>query len=130
MRTKCGPEKRREDIPPNPQGGACAQQLKEGNTQDQFERFWRTYPKKAAKQKAVRAFNKLHPDPELFKRILDSVETNARSQAWRKDDGQFIPHAATFINGRRWEDEPHVNGSGDGKAALRERMRKAQGDPI
>ena len=27
------------------------------------------------------------------------------SADWTKDDGQFIPHASTWLNGKRWEDE-------------------------
>ncbi len=36
---------------------------------------------------------------------------------WMKDNGQrgFIPHPATYLNQRRWEDEPAA--CGDGKNA-------------
>lgn len=27
------------------------------------------------------------------------------SADWTKDGGQYIPHAATWLNGKRWEDE-------------------------
>ena len=27
------------------------------------------------------------------------------STDWTKDGGQFIPHASTWLNGKRWEDE-------------------------
>jgi hypothetical protein len=27
------------------------------------------------------------------------------SEQWRRDDGRFIPHPATWLNQRRWEDE-------------------------
>jgi len=29
----------------------------------------------------------------------------SKSEQWTKDNGQYIPHAATWLNGRRWEDE-------------------------
>ena len=29
----------------------------------------------------------------------------SKSHDWTKDGGQFIPHAATWLNGKRWEDE-------------------------
>jgi hypothetical protein len=28
------------------------------------------------------------------------------SAEWTKDGGQFIPHPATWLNQKRWEDEP------------------------
>jgi len=30
----------------------------------------------------------------------------ARQPGWLKDDGQYIPLPATWLNGARWEDEP------------------------
>ena len=31
-----------------------------------------------------------------------------KSEQWKKDDGQFIPHPTTFLNGERWNDEIDV----------------------
>jgi hypothetical protein len=36
--------------------------------------------------------------------ILDGVNRASRSDQWRKDGGQFIPFASTWLNQRRWED--------------------------
>jgi hypothetical protein len=33
------------------------------------------------------------------------VKVWKNSQQWTKDGGQFIPMPATWLNGRRWEDE-------------------------
>jgi DNA replication protein DnaC len=33
------------------------------------------------------------------------LEKQKVSTEWLKDGGQFIPHPATWLNGRRWEDE-------------------------
>ncbi|RNF93802.1 hypothetical protein EFK07_03350 [Pseudomonas putida] len=35
----------------------------------------------------------------------------SKSHDWTKDSGQFIPHAATWLNGKRWEDELPVAGT-------------------
>lgn len=70
-----------------------------------FEAFWTAYPKKAAKNDAAKAFAKLAPDGELLAVLLAAVREQADSPGWRKDGGQFIPNAATWLNGRRWEDE-------------------------
>lgn len=73
-----------------------------------FERFWSAYPKKTAKQQALKAWQKLKPDEELIEKMLLSLERQKRSVQWTKDNGQFIPYPATWLNGRRWEDESEV----------------------
>ena len=70
-----------------------------------FEEFWTVYPKKRAKEDARRAWNKLKPDEDLQKTIIQAVNTQKRSKDWTKDGGQFIPYPASWLNGRRWEDE-------------------------
>lgn len=69
-----------------------------------FDEFWALYPRKTAKQKAHQAWSKLKPDDKLFQTILGAIRDQAKSAQWLRDDGQFIPHAATWLNGRRWED--------------------------
>jgi hypothetical protein len=61
------------------------------------------------KPKALAAFQKLKPDSALLDRILDAVERQKQSRAWRKDNGQFIPHPATWLNNRQWEDSVEPN---------------------
>jgi hypothetical protein len=70
-----------------------------------FARFWQAYPRKVSKVSARKAFEKLKPDNTLATVILLAVEQQARSPQWRRDGGQFIPHPATWLNQRRWEDE-------------------------
>ena len=72
---------------------------------DGFALFWQEYPRKAAKAAALKAWQKLNPSPDLVERILAHVRDHKRSQDWIKDGGQFVPHPATFLNGRRWEDD-------------------------
>jgi len=69
-----------------------------------FEIFWTAYPKKIAKQDAEKAFAKLNPDAELQAKILKAITISSKSPDWLKESGQFIPNAATWINGKRWED--------------------------
>lgn len=70
-----------------------------------FERFWSAYPRKVAKQASKKAWDRLCPSPELIDAILSAVSAHSASEAWKKDGGAYIPHAATWINGRRWEDQ-------------------------
>lgn len=70
-----------------------------------FENFWSAYPRKVAKPEALKAWIKHKPDAELAAAIVKGLETAKRSKDWLKDEGQFIPHPATWLNNRRWEDE-------------------------
>jgi hypothetical protein len=74
-------------------------------TLSSFDLFWSFYPKKKAKGDAVKAWLKLKITDELLQTILDAVKRQAKSYDWTKNNGQFIPNAATWLNGGRWEDE-------------------------
>ena len=76
-----------------------------GQTNENFDLFYSKYPKKQGKALALKAFLKLSPNDELFGLILRGVEMWSETDNWKKNDGQFIPMPATFLNGRRWEDE-------------------------
>jgi hypothetical protein len=72
---------------------------------DYFDRFWKLYPKKKSKADAEKAWSKLKMSEEFFSSILVSLSTQAASQDWTKSGGQYVPLAATWIRGKRWEDE-------------------------
>jgi DNA replication protein DnaC len=36
---------------------------------------------------------------------MNSLNKYKKSPQWTKDGGQFIPHAATWLNQERWNDE-------------------------
>ena len=74
-----------------------------------FENFWKAYPNRAAKQNAKKAWAKLKlaaNDPRLDA-IRAGFSRAMQSREWLQDGGKFIPHAATWINGERWNDELH-----------------------
>lgn len=84
---------------------------------DGFAAFWAAYPKKAGKADALKAWNKLAPDVVLQEQMGKALEVQKQSQQWRKDGGQYIPMPATWLNGRRWEDEaPQTQGEQQKKA--------------
>ena len=70
-----------------------------------FVRFWDQYPRKDNKQKAAEAFAKLNPDETLTNKILKNISLRLQSGDWSIDDKKHIPHASTYLNGARWEDE-------------------------
>lgn len=69
-----------------------------------FERFYAEYPRHEARKKALEAWNRLEPDPETQTQILADVKHRAQT-VWLGKDRQFIPLPASYLNGRRWEDE-------------------------
>jgi hypothetical protein len=70
-----------------------------------FAEFWGAYPRKVDKEDARRAWGKLAPGEELRAAIMAGLERWKRSRQWAEDGGRFIPHAATWLNKRRWEAE-------------------------
>lgn len=69
-----------------------------------FESFWTSYPRHTAKQNALKAFAKLNPDDDLLSVMLQAIERQKKSSQWQGGE-QFIPHPATWLNGKRWEDD-------------------------
>ena len=43
-----------------------------------FDRFWVAYPKKVGKEKARRAFEKLHPTEDLLGQMLEAIAKQRR----------------------------------------------------
>lgn len=48
-----------------------------------------------------------------------ALERDKRSRDWQRDDGAYIPYPASWLNGRRWEDEPDKDNDSGGGAPLR-----------
>ncbi len=85
--------------------------LKEGENDikdevsDMFKLFWEAYPRKVSKAYSEKVFKKIKPSKLLFEKIMKALEEHKKNPDWQKQDGQFIPHASTWLNQRRWEDE-------------------------
>jgi len=76
----------------------------QGYTED-FETFWKAYPKKLGKKAAYTSWQKIDPDAKLLELILQAVVAQSGTQDWQKQHGQFIPHPNTWLNNERWNDE-------------------------
>lgn len=72
---------------------------------ESFDAFWIAYPKKVAKQAAQKAWKALKPNHDLKDRIQKDIAARCQSEQWTKENGRFIPNPASYLNGRRWEDE-------------------------
>lgn len=95
----------------------CTQTINEPSANRQsFVDFWKAYPKKVGRSDAQKAWEKLKLDAVLLASILDALKSQALSADWQKDGGKFIPHAKTWINGRRWEDEVSTSPTAQNRA--------------
>ena len=76
-----------------------------------FQKFWNAYPKKEAKGKAWEEWKKIFPVPDQNFSVLvqKSICTYKQTEQWNKDSGKFIPLPASWLHGRRWDDEPCLN---------------------
>lgn len=78
----------------------------ESNTRmSAFDAFWKAYPKKVGKQAALKAFQRVKVPLET---LLTAIERQKCGSQWSKDNGQYIPNPATWLNQGRWEDEVYT----------------------
>lgn len=72
---------------------------------DEFEVFWKEYPKKAGKGAAYHSWKKINPSKQLQTKILSSLGEHIKSDKWNEDKGKYIPNPTTWLNQERWNDE-------------------------
>lgn len=70
-----------------------------------FATFWEAYPKKVGKGAAAQAFASVDVPVEI---LLEAIDRQKTQESWKQDDGRYIPNPSTWLNQRRWEDEPMV----------------------
>jgi hypothetical protein len=70
-----------------------------------FEDFWKAYPKKVGKQEAKKAWERQNGNRPKLDTIVAKITELRKSSQWLKDNGQFIPHPATWLNRGGWDDE-------------------------
>lgn len=76
---------------------------------EEFEIFWTAYPRRVAKASARKAWLQTSKIRPPLNELLAAIENQCQSSQWQKDDGQFIPHPATWLRGERWEDEMQID---------------------
>lgn len=90
---------------------------------DDFNAFWAVYPRKVGKGDAKKAFAKVKAPVSV---LISAVNTQKQSQQWLKDNGQYIPNPATWLNQGRWEDELPTNDAAKGVVAHTEKASAQQ----
>jgi hypothetical protein len=70
---------------------------------DDFPEFWAAYPRKIGKGQARKAYAKavkMVPHDEIM------FGLSQQRPGMESKEAQFVPHASTWLNGERWDDEP------------------------
>lgn len=65
-----------------------------------FDSFWELYPRKVAKGQAVKAYRSARKITDA-----DTILKAVKRYPFNRDQPQFIPYPATWLNGERWADE-------------------------
>jgi len=68
-----------------------------------FEQFWQQYPKKVGKLTAKRSWEKLSQENQ--QKALEAIVEHRKYWTAKGTEWEFIPHASTWLNQERFEDE-------------------------
>ena len=69
-----------------------------------FDWFWSEYPKHKAKGDAFKAWQQTAAIRPPIEQIIAAIDTQAKSNDWQKEGGQYIPLPATWLRAWRWDD--------------------------
>lgn len=70
-----------------------------------FTKFWTAYPKKEGKGKAEEAWRVKKCTPHIDA-ILATIDRYKGTDQWNRENMRFVPLPTTWLNQKRWEDEP------------------------
>ena len=68
-----------------------------------FATFWQAYPRKADKERARRAWQKIAPNTQLAEEIMQALTAQKAAGILNSND-PYTPYPSTWLNGRRWGD--------------------------
>ena len=83
-----------------------------GEYSDEFENWWKCYPRREAKGAAWKAWPKAVASIQQAQDIAQPtavtwlIETTKRFSESPKGKGEYVPHPATFLNEKRFDDDP------------------------
>lgn len=93
-----------------PESSREADEVKSRQTEwlEAFESdFWRLYPRKVGKHPARLSWNRIKPwNQETCDQIFAGLDRWLKFWLENATDPRYIPYPATWLNQRRWEDEP------------------------
>jgi hypothetical protein len=102
--------------------------------EDWFAEFWAKYPRKVDRADALKAFRKHATSEEQKNQIIRGLEKHL--PALLASDKKYRPHAATWLNKRRYEEDPegveprtnHASQQGPRRAAYHQKWPPPTGE--
>ena len=85
----------------------------------QFDEFWSKYPNRVGKKRALASFNRLVKNESTFNAIMNDLEKRKGFEQWTNNDGKYIPHPSTYLNGEMWNDEYRSNNNNSNRQGVR-----------
>ena len=79
------------------------------NKIDDFDSWWKVYPRKLAKADARKAWKQTAPIRPPAADLIKAVIVACRTDAWIEAGGKYIPYAATWLRGERWADVHEID---------------------
>ena len=68
-----------------------------------FNDFWAIYPRRVSKAAALKAWGKLSTEQKEL--AMGTIRDHVRYWIGKRTETQFIPHASSWLNQARWDDE-------------------------
>ena len=81
-----------------------------------FDRFWKAYPRKEGKPKALKTFEKLKITGETLEQVLTELGRQSKMKDWKHINTKYIPLAQTWLNRRDWEENQNGTDKDDDTA--------------
>ena len=93
-------------IPPyNPPTGGREPKYLPNHLPERFQKFWdfyRPHDRRGSRLRAIKSWDRLKPDDRMLKDMARGLLFLMAGEEWERGIG--IPHVATFLNNRYWED--------------------------
>lgn len=94
------------NIPPyNPPTGGREPKYLPDHLPERFQKFWdfyRPHDRRGSRLRAIKSWDRLKPDDRMLKDMARGLLFLMAGEEWERGIG--IPHVATFLNNRYWED--------------------------
>src|SRR5688572_14062117 len=68
-----------------------------------FDDFWRAYPRKQARVEAEKAWRQIVG--ERYPYMILAIKRAKETDQWQRNSGQYIPMPASYLRGKRFDDE-------------------------
>ena len=75
---------------------------------ERFEKLWNLYPNGIGYQDAIEVWEALKPSDKILEKMKVALAWQMQSNTWIKEQGEFVPKLATYLERQRWMDKQSV----------------------